>query len=129
MESPRVSVTRAAYERLNDGDIAGMLELLVPDVEYPDVVHDTVLRGRESVQRHWADLLERADHSARPGEFIEVGEAVIVVVYHQAYEKNGAALGPGVPAVHRVTFEGDLIARVEFSAMEEIPEQVLARLR
>lgn len=124
-----MALTRAAYERLNEGDIPGMLELLVPDVEYPDVVHDTVLKGRESVERHWAELLERADHSARPGEFLELGDAVVVVVYHQAYEKNGAALGPGVPAVHRVTFRDDLIARVEFSALDEIPEQVLARLR
>lgn len=129
MESARVAVVREAYERLNRADIDGMLELLDPDVEYPDVVHNRDLHGREAVGRHWRHLLAIADHSALPSEIIEVGDAVVVATYHQAYEHDGPALGPGVPAMQRITFRDGLIFKVEFTALEEIPPQVLDRLR
>ena len=129
MDSDRVAVARAAYSCLNEADVDGLLELLDPDVEYPDVVHDTTLHGKDAVDRHWRELLLRGDHSALPSEFFELGEAVVVVAYHQAYEKDGAPFGPGVAAVHRLTFRHNRIARIEFSALDEIPEQVLARLR
>lgn len=129
MESARVAMVRRAYERVNSGDIPGMLELLDPEVEYPDVVHNRQLRGRDAVARHWEHLLAVADHAALPSEIIEVGDAVVVATYHQAYEHDGPALGPGVPAMQRITFRDDLIFKVEFTALEEIPPQVLDRLR
>lgn len=129
MDSARVALVREAYECLNNADIPGLLELLDPDVEYPDVVHNTVLRGKVSVERHWERQLQVADHSAIPSEILEVGDAVLVVAYHQIYERDGGPLGQGVSAVQRVTFRGDRIARVEFTPMGEIPDYVIERLR
>ncbi len=128
MDSQKVALVRAAYDRVNNEDIAGLLELLDPDVEFPDVIHNTVLRGRESVERYWQDQILAAEHSAVPSEILELGEAVIVVAYHQIYERNGGPLGPGMSAVQRVTFRGDLIAKVEFTPLGEIPDHVRERL-
>jgi ketosteroid isomerase-like protein len=127
--SPRLALVQEAYERFNDGDIAGVLDLLDPEVELPDVIHNEVLRGREAVKQNWERQFAIADHSAIAGSVMDAGSAVLVVVYHQLYEKAGGPIGHGVAAVHRLTFRGDLIAKMEFTGLDRIPESVRQLLR
>jgi hypothetical protein len=129
MKVDRVALVRAAYERFNEGDISGVMEYFDDEVEFPDIVHDVTLSTRDEVQRYFESQFQVGDHAARPLEVMEIGDAIIVVTYHQAYERNGRPMGPGISAVQRLTFRGDRIATVDFTPLDAIPEDVLARLR
>jgi len=123
-----VTVVRSAYGCFNDEDISGLLELLDPDVELPDILHESVLRGREELRQFFQDQFEVVHHSMFASEIIEVGDAVVAAAMHQIYDRAGVPLGSGVTAVHRFTFREDLIVRVEFSALDDIPDAVRDRL-
>lgn len=74
-------------------------------------------------------MFEVADHSVIVNEIIEVGDAVIVVTFSEAFEREGGApLGQGMVAVHRLSFRGDRIVAIEYTGVDEVPEQVRERL-
>lgn len=106
VESRRVAAVRASYECFNNRDIDGVLDLCVTDVEFPDVVNDSVVLA----------------------EVVEMGDYVIVVAHHQVSDRNGGPLGSGITAVHRYSFKGDLIARMEWTGLDEVPQSVRVRL-
>jgi ketosteroid isomerase-like protein len=125
----RVALVRRAFEGFSQGDIPGVLALLHADVEMPDVIHGTVVRGKDEVERMWRSQFERAEHIVIPGEILEMGDAVIVVGHHQIYGHGDGPLGPGVTVVHRVSFRGDRISRVEVTPLDEVPRVVQERLQ
>jgi ketosteroid isomerase-like protein len=130
VESTRVALVRAAYDRFNDADISGILDLLDTDVEMPDILHGTTLRGIEAIRGYWEQQFALVDHSIMASEIVEVGDAVIVVAFHEVYDREGGqSLGRGVAAVHRLTFRGDRIASIEYTGVDEVPDQVRQRLR
>ena len=130
MDSTRVALVREVYDRFNNADIGGVLDLLDADVEMPDVLHGTVLRGTDSLRRYWEQQFELVDHSIMASDVVEVGDAVLVVAFHQVYDREGGGpLGRGVAAVHRLTFRGDRILSIEYTGVDEVPEQVRQRLR
>ena len=128
METDRVAMVRAAYERFNEGDILGVLELMDPDVEMPDVTDGSTLRGRESIRSNWQRQFELAEHSITASEITEVGDAVIVAAYHQIYDTRGGPMASGVAAVHRLTFKDGLITKFELTLLDPVPDKVRERL-
>jgi ketosteroid isomerase-like protein len=129
VDSTRVALVREVYDRFNDADIPGVLDFLDTDVEMPDVLHGTTLRGTEALREYWEEQFRLVDHSIMASEIVEVGDAVMVVAFHEVYERQGGQpLGRGVAAVHRLTFRGDRIAAIEYTGVDEVPEQVQRRL-
>lgn len=123
MDSPRVACVRDAYAKFNDGDIDGVMNYFDSDIEYPDPMHDTTVIGSNEVRLHLERQFQDAVRTALPLEVTEIGDAVFVVAFHRAYERRGTPVGPGITAVQRLTFRGDRIARVEFTARDEIPQE------
>ena len=124
-----MSCVRRAYRCFNDADVGGVIELLDADVEMPDVLHGTTLRGTDAVRRYWEEQFALVDHSIMASEIVEVGDAVLVVAFHQLYDRDGGgSLGRGVAAVHRLTFRNDRIASIEYTGVDEVPERVQQRL-
>lgn len=129
MDGTRVALVREVYDRFNDADIDGVLALLDADVEMPDVLNGTTLRGTEALRRYWEQQFALVDHSIMANEILEVGDAVIVVAFHEVYDRQGGQpLGRGVAAVHRLSFRGDRIASIEYTGVDEVPPQVADRL-
>ena len=130
MDSARVALVREAYDRFNDADISGVLALLDADVEMPDILNGGTLRGTDVLRRYWEQQFALVDHAIMTSEIVEVGDAVIVVAFHQLYDREGSGpLGRGVAAVHRFTFRDGLIGSIEYTGVDEVPEQVQRRLR
>jgi ketosteroid isomerase-like protein len=121
---PRVDLVRLAYERFNKQDVDGVLELLDDDVEWPDLVHTSVLKGKEAVRQYWRRQFEIATPTVLVGEVMEVGEAVIAVAYQQLYDLHGRLLGPPNVVVHRFRFRGGLVSKMELTNLDEIPDDV-----
>lgn len=129
MESPRLAAVRELYARFNEADIDGVVELLAPDVEMPDVLHGRTLRGVEEARAFWEREFQLVEPSITVREVVEVGNAVLAVVYQETYDRNGGqSLGPGVAAVHRLTFRRDRVAAIEYTGLDDVPEQLRQRL-
>lgn len=114
MESVDHTTTlRMAYDRFNAKDIDGVLALLDPDVEWPDVLNATVLHGTEAVRRYWQSQFDAFSPRVVPHEFVEDGDSVVVAVEQQVSDLAGNPLGPPVRISHRFTFSGAVITRME----------------
>ena len=86
MSNENAELIRRAYEAYASGDLAAMLELIDPDLEWtyldPAVEHPSpqVCHGRhelEQVLRHWAEhgLRAELDEVTGSGELVMVGRA------------------------------------------------------
>lgn len=129
MERTRADIAREAYDRFNDGDVSGIVALLDADVEIPDVLHGTTLRGTEEVQRYWEWQFELVDSRILVGEIVEIGNALHIVVHQELRDReSGQLIGGSVVAVHRMTFRGDRIASIGYRDIDEIPESLKERL-
>lgn len=121
---------RSAYQHFNDQDFEGVLELLDADVEWPDAVNDSVLYGRNAVRAYWERHFEVAVPTEILGEVVEIGDAIVAVAYRQVYERQGGGpFGPPAVVVHRFTFRGDRVARMEMTPLDETPDYVRERFR
>lgn len=125
----RITIVRSAYERFNDGDLDGVLALLTDDVEWPDLVHDSVLHGKAALRRYWDDMLAQVRLSVFLGEAMEVVDHVVALVRQQVYELDHQPFGPANTVAHRFWFRDGLIARMELTELDTIPEEVRSRFR
>lgn len=125
----RADVVRSAYQRFNEQDFEGVLELFDADVEWPDAVNDSVLYGTNAVRAYWARHFEVAVPTEILGEVVEIGDAVVAVAYRQVYERAGGTFGPPAVVVHRFSFRGERIARMEITALDDTPDYVVERFR
>ena len=129
MESARVALVRDAYRRFNKSDITALLDLLDPDVELPDPLSGRKLRGVDEAREYWEREFALVEPTLLVSEIVEIGDALLVVVFQELYDReSGKLLGHGVTAVHRVTFRGDRIASIEYTGIDEVPEQIRQRL-
>ena len=128
MEIDRIALVREAYDRFNNRDFDGLLDLLDAEVEMPDFVHGTWLHGKDCVERMFKVQAQLIDHTIFIATIIEMGDAVLVAANHHAYEPKGRPLGPGLSAVHRVTFRDGRIAKLEVTASGDISQEVSERL-
>jgi ketosteroid isomerase-like protein len=123
----RVGIVRKAYERFNNQDYAGALELFARDVEVLDLLRrGEVMRGRRAVLREWTTRFDDAHAEALVAEATEVGDTVFAAVCFQVYDQSGEAFGAPFMVASRFIFDGDWIIRLEQSAFNDIPEDVKA---
>ena len=81
MSQENVEIVRRHQEAFNRGDLATMLELTSPKIEWWDRVDDpdaSVHRGYDAVMRHLAEFDDLAELRVEPQEFIDAGAFVIV---------------------------------------------------
>jgi ketosteroid isomerase-like protein len=102
MSNENADVIRRAYEAYAMGDLAAMLELVDPDLEWiyldPTLEHPTpqVCHGRhelEQVLRHWAEhgLRAELDEVTGSGELVMVGVRTPGVDAHDGRRGDGRA--------------------------------------
>ncbi|MGA2837961.1 MAG: nuclear transport factor 2 family protein [Acidimicrobiales bacterium] len=125
--SRQIDLIREGYECVHEEDGDKLLELFDDEIEMTDPLTRTVVRGKEAMARLWQRSLG-AVHSIVPGEFVETGDVVLVVAHHDFYDRELTRLGEGVSEIHRFTFRGDRIAKLEVTTFDEIPEDVRERI-
>ena len=83
MSRENVEIVRWQNEAFNAGDIARILELSDPDIEWWDRADDPgahVHRGHDGVRKALAELADLAELRVEVKEIIDVGEYVLVPV-------------------------------------------------
>jgi ketosteroid isomerase-like protein len=129
VDSPRAAVVRELYDRFNRADVDGLVALLDSDARMQDPLHGTTLTGSKAIRDYWEHIFGLTDHSITVADIVEAGDAVLVVAFSQTYDREGdKPLGRGVAAVHRLVFRGDRIVSIEYTGVDDIPEQVQQRL-
>jgi ketosteroid isomerase-like protein len=123
----RVELIREGYRSFNEEDLPRLLDLLTDDAEVADPLHDTFVRGREAITQLW-ERTQSTAHSVLLGAVMEIGDSVIAVVHHDFYDRETGLLGPGLEEVHRFTFRGDRVVKLEVSTFGELSREVRDRL-
>ena len=102
----RAEAIRRAYAAFSRRDLDGALELLAPDVEWPDVLGGTTVHGRDAVRRYWEEQQFGIESRVEPMSFVEAGDSVAVRV-----RQHVRALPDGdeeeLTVVHLLAFEGE----------------------
>ena len=72
-----------AYAAFNARDLDAALEHLHPDVEWPNVLEGTTMRGRDQVAAYWRRQWATGDPHVEPVRIDEEDDRHLVVAVHQ----------------------------------------------
>ncbi len=108
----KVSLLRVAYRRFGNRDVEGLLAMMTPDVEWPDVANAAVLQGPEAVRPYWLAQFAVADPRVEPTDFLAAGDDVVAVVRQQVFGLDGEPLTEAATVYHRYSFRDDRVSRM-----------------
>ena len=123
----RMETISTAYERFNNRDFAGVLDLFEPDAEHCDLLREgAVHRGRAAILKLWTERFAEASVQALVYDIFEIGDTVVAVVRYQAHDPDGTPCGSPMVAVHRFIFTEARIARLEVTVIDPLSDDARA---
>jgi ketosteroid isomerase-like protein len=107
-------ILRSAYKAFNARDVEGAIELMHPDVDWPNAWEGGRVVGRAAVRGYWSRQFAAISSNVEPRDFTEASDGSITVGVHQIVRdaKTGQLLSDS-EARHRYRFEGGLIVRMD----------------
>ena len=113
MRSPE-DVLRLAYTAFDERDIDAALELMHPDVDWPNAWEGGRVRGRAAVREYWARQFQAISSHLEPRGFFPEPDGAIAVEVHQVVHDAGTGeLISESDVHHRFRFEDSLIVRMD----------------
>ena len=107
-------VLRAAYATFNARDIAAALELMHPDVDWPNAWEGGRVAGREAVGEYWHRQFEQISGTVHPERFDHEPDDSITVTVHQVVrDAKTDELQADTHVLHRYRLEDGLIVRMD----------------
>ncbi|HSS04195.1 MAG TPA: nuclear transport factor 2 family protein [Solirubrobacterales bacterium] len=107
-------ILRAAYRAFNARDIEAAVELMHPDVDWPNAWEGGRVVGRAAVTDYWRRQLESISSEVEPEGFDHEPDGSITVAVHQVVnDAESGALLADERVAHRYWLEGGLIARMD----------------
>ncbi|MCX6217171.1 nuclear transport factor 2 family protein [Spirosoma sp.] len=101
-----------AYHAFNARDIDGALNLMHPDVQWPNGWEGGYVHGHEDVRTYWTRQWQEIDPEVTPISMQEKADGQIEVIVHQLiHDRKGHLLTDGV-VKHVYTFDGEKIRRM-----------------
>lgn len=102
-----------AYEAFNRRDIDAVLDLMSDDVDWPNAMEGTRVRGKQAVRDYWTHQWEVADPRVDPVGITERPDGVTVVRVDQVVKTlDGTVISEG-PLDHEYRIENGLIAHMD----------------
>jgi ketosteroid isomerase-like protein len=107
-------ILRSAYDAFNARDIEAAVELMHPDVEWPNAWEGGRLVGRAAVRSYWSRQFAAISGKVEPEGFTEEPDGSITVAVHQVVHdaRTGQLLSDSHVA-HRYRLEDGLIVRMD----------------
>ena len=119
----RSATVRTAFDRFNEKDFAGVLELFHLDADHADLLRPGVVHhGRDAILQLWTERFGAASVRALVAEVLEMDHAVVAVVCYQPYDAGGSPVGSSMIAVQHFIFRDDHIARIESTVIEDVSD-------
>jgi ketosteroid isomerase-like protein len=107
-------ILRSAYKAFNARDVDAAIELMHPDVDWPNAWEGGRVVGRAAVRDYWSRQFAVISSTVEPEAFTEASDGSIIVSVHQIVHdaKTGELLSDS-EVRHRYRLEGGLIVRME----------------
>lgn len=114
MASEDEETLRAAYRAFNARDVEAAVELMHPEVEWPNAWEGGRVVGHAAVASYWARQFESISSKVEPQGFeCDPGGSVTVSVHQVVHDaRTGELLSDG-HVCHRYMLENGLIARMD----------------
>jgi ketosteroid isomerase-like protein len=107
-------ILRSAYRAFNARDIDAAVELMHPDVDWPNAWEGGRVLGRETVREYWTRQFAAISSKVEPEGFTEEPDGAVTVDVHAVV--HDAATGELISDSrirHRYRLEGGLITRMD----------------
>ncbi len=105
---------RSAYEAFNSRDVESALELMHPEVDWPNAWEGGRAIGRDAVAAYWARQFEQISSRVDPERFERDPDGSIVVTVHQVVrDANTGEVQADTHVLHRWRFEDGLVVRMD----------------
>lgn len=105
---------RAAYRAFNARDIAAAIELMHPEVDWPNAWEGGRVTGREAVATYWTRQFEQISSTVEPERFDHAPDGSIAVTVHQVVrDAKTGEIQADTRVVHRYRLEDGLIVRMD----------------
>jgi ketosteroid isomerase-like protein len=111
----REATLRQTYRAFNDRDIDSVLELLHPEVDWPNAWEGGRVIGRDAIRDYWTRQFAEISSNVEPESFTEEPDGAMTVEVHQVVHsaKSGDLLTDS-RVRHRYWFDDDdLVTRME----------------
>jgi ketosteroid isomerase-like protein len=107
-------ILRAAYRAFNARDVDAAVELMHPDVDWPNAWEGGRVIGRAAVRDYWTRQFSAISSSVAPEGFTEEADGSVTVDVHQVVRdaRSGDLLSES-HVRHRYWFESGLIVRMD----------------
>jgi ketosteroid isomerase-like protein len=104
----------ALYRAFNEREIDVVLELMHPDVDWPNAWEGGRVHGREAVRAYWTRQFKEISGRVEPEAISEEPDGSVTVEVHQVVHdaRSGEPLSDS-RVRHRYRFEGGLITRMD----------------
>lgn len=105
---------RSAYRAFNARDIQAAVELMHPDVDWPNAWEGGRVVGRAAVIEYWTRQFAAISSKVEPAGFTEEADGSITVDVHQVvHDASTGALLSDSRVRHRYRLEDGLIVRMD----------------
>lgn len=108
-----MDVLEQAYAAFNARDIEAALELMHPDVDWPNGMEGGRVAGRDAVRDYWTRQFQMIDSHVDPVSFTEADDGRIAVAVRQTVrDLDGKVLSEGL-VTHVYTLRDGRVARMD----------------
>jgi ketosteroid isomerase-like protein len=107
-------VLRAAYATFNARDVEAALELMHPEVDWPNAWEGGRLIGREAVGVYWRRQFEQISSTVEPVRLDRDADGSITVTVHQVVrDASSRAIQSDTHVLHRFRLKNGLVVRMD----------------
>jgi ketosteroid isomerase-like protein len=107
-------VLRAAYAAFNARDVEAALELMHPDVDWPNAWEGGRVVGREAVANYWRRQFEQISSTVEPERFDHASDGTVTVTVHQVVrDARTDELLSDTHVLHRYRLQAGQIIRMD----------------
>ncbi|HEX7058444.1 MAG TPA: nuclear transport factor 2 family protein [Solirubrobacterales bacterium] len=108
------SILRAAYRAFNARDVEAAVELMHPEVDWPNAWEGGRVVGRAAVRDYWSRQFEAISSKVEPERFTEESDGSITVDIHQVvHDARTGELISDSHLRHRYQLEKGLVVRMD----------------
>ncbi|HXO19656.1 MAG TPA: nuclear transport factor 2 family protein [Thermoanaerobaculia bacterium] len=105
MASLRIETLRAGYRAFNRRDVEKALQMLDPQVEWPNRIARRVLCGQQALRQYWTRQFRLFDCRVEPEELVEEGDRILAIV-RQRVRRLSSGAQQDLQIGHLYTFRG-----------------------
>jgi hypothetical protein len=115
-------VLRSAYRAFNARDLQAALDLMHPEVDWPNAWQGGRLAGRGDVGEYWARQFSAISSTVEPESFTEEPDGAVTVAVHQVvHDAHTGELLSDSRVCHRYRLAGGLVMRMDVLGSPNTP--------